>query len=843
MMVRAAKVVWLVALSAGVWARAEAATADIKAAERFKNEIRPILAAKCFACHGDGGDSGNVSFDLLESQGKLLGNIDVWNRALKNVRAGMMPPADADEKLTAAEKTTLEGFIKRDVFKLDDAQPDPGRVTLRRLNRFEYHNTVRDLLDVDFNVEDLFPTDDSGRGFDNIADVLTVSPMLLEKYISAAGQIVAKAVPASARTPAERWIAGGRFKDADGKSKDSDGRFALSYYSAGKGTYDVEFKQGGTYRLELTLAPTGRHSDGEAFDQNRAEAVFSMDGQEFFRREFGPRNGGGHEQEFTLNIGHWEPGNHTWTFEVNPAQLKGGAATKAATRAAEKATAQTAPPRIGENKLSLVSVRVVGPLEPGTWVPTKNHEKFFGKGEIPSDSAGRRALARKILTEFATRAFRRPVDSATVDRLVSLAESEYAQPETTFEAGVSQAMVAVLASPRFLFLSEQAVDSGDGGKYPQIDEYSLASRLSYFFWSSMPDPELIRLAAAGELRKNLAAQVKRLLGDGKASAFFTNFPGQWLQSRDVETVTLDKNEILGGRQAVKDRNLDDDNFGQVRSAMKQETERFFAYVVRENRSVLDFVDSDYTFLNQRLAEHYGVAGVTGKDVHRVELPADCFRGGVITMGTTLLVTSNPTRTSPVKRGLFLLDNILGTPTPPPPPNIPPLEASAHGGKGKTPTLRETLEMHRSKADCMSCHTRLDPPGLALESFDAVGLYRTLDHGEKIDSAGQLITGEKFKDVRELKKILVANHKDEIYRCLTEKLLTYALGRGMEYYDVGTIDQIVADLHRDEGKFGTLLNDVVNSAAFQRRREDGAGGGQPGAVSSLSEKVISEKVTP
>jgi hypothetical protein len=284
----------------------------------------------------------------------------------------------------------------------------------------------------------------------------------------------------------------------------------------------------------------------------------------------------------------------------------------------------------------------------------------------------------------------------------------------------------------------------------------------------------------------------------------------------------------------------DGEWGNIRSAMREETERYFAHVVREGRSVLELVDSNYTFLNDKLAEFYGVPGVTGGNFRKVELPAGSPRGGVLTMGTSLLVTSNPTRTSPVKRGLFVLENILGTPPPPPPPNIPSLEEAAKGTKGKALTLRETLELHRSQPDCMSCHTRLDPPGLALENFNAMGVWRDVektppqlrfrngaidesapkpppDPGLPIDSTGKLITGEAFKDIRELKKILVTNHKADIYHCLTEKLLTYALGRGVEYYDTETIDQIAAALDRDGGKFSTLLMGIIDSSAFQRRR--------------------------
>ena len=380
----------------------------------------------------------------------------------------------------------------------------PGRVTLRRLNRAEYHNTVRDLTGVDFNADAEFPPDDTGYGFDDIGDVLTVLPLLLEKYVDAASAIVDQAV----------------------------------------------------------LKATNR---------------------------------------------------------------------------------------------------------------SKMRERFFTRS-APDDAAGRRQYAREVLGNFAGRAFRRPVDGKTLDRLVALAGGVYNQPGKTFEAGVAQAMVAVLASPRFIFRSEQAATGSSKEPYPLVDEYSLASRLSYFLWSTLPDDELSGLAARGELRKNLAAQVKRMLADPRSEAMVNNFTGQWLQARDVEGIAINSEAVLardrakgkgGGNQTAIE--LD----GQLRHAMRRETEMVFSSVLHEDRSVLELIDSDYTFLNQKLAAAYGLTnlGVTGSEMRRVSLPPDCPRGGVLTEGTVLVVTSNPDRTSPVKRGLFILNNILGSPTPPPPPNI------------------------------------------------------------------------------------------------------------------------------------------------------------------------------
>ncbi len=486
----------------------------------------------------------------------------------------------------------------------------------------------------------------------------------------------------------------------------------------------------------------------------------------------------------------------------------------------------------------------------------KNYERFFTK-ETPTSASARRQYAREILEPFVQKAYRRPVDAKTVDRLVTLAESTYTQKGKEFEQGIGQAMVAVLASPRFLFREESA-EQGGGKVHPLVDEYALASRLSYFFWSSMPDDELLRLAAEKKLRTNLPEQTKRIMADRKSEAFVRNFVGQWLQTRDIETVQIDARQVLS-REAAADpdfekrrlrfrelRDKDEASLtpeekkemeemrasfgrrfgrggpraeltGDLRRAMRQETEKTFDYVIRENRSLLELLDSDYTFLNEKLARHYGLTNlnVTGDEMVLVKLPADSPRGGVITHGSVLAVTSNPTRTSPVKRGLFILDNILGTPPPPPPPDIPALEDFGRG-RGGEGTLRQTLEKHRADAKCASCHNRMDPLGLAFENFNAMGQWRDFERGQTVDAGGQLVSGEKFTGARELKQILVTQHRDAFHRCFVEKLLTYALGRGLDWRDESTMDLLLAKLTAHEGRLRDLLRSVVESDAFLRR---------------------------
>jgi hypothetical protein len=377
-----------------------------------------------------------------------------------------------------------------------------------------------------------------------------------------------------------------------------------------------------------------------------------------------------------------------------------------------------------------------------------------------------------------------------------------------------------------------------------VDEYSLASRLSYFLWSTMPDEELMGLAARGELRKNLKLQVKRMLADPRAQSLSQNFTGQWLQARDVAGIASNSREIQirdageeGALQALHeawrksdeptakrlaaqiDAIVDDKKEldGEMRTAMRRETELYFANIVSEDRPVTELIDSNYTFLNEKLARHYGVPDVVGAELRKVTLPAGSPRGGVLTQGTSLVVTSNPDRTSPVKRGLFVLANFLGTPPPPPPPNIPALEASDSNVAGHEPTLRESLQKHRENPSCASCHNRMDPIGLAFENFNALGIWRDTERKQPIVAPGKLITGESFDSVAELKKVLVSKHRLDFYRTLTDRLLIYATGRGTEYYDTETIDGIVQKLDANEGHFSVLLMGIIESAPFQKMR--------------------------
>lgn len=786
---------WLGSALAALWFAASLG-AKTDAQAEYEARIQPLLARYCFDCHGDGMDKGKVSLDTFASHDELLAADELWLRVLKNVRAGLMPP-EKKPQLSAEEMRTLETWIKRAAFGLDPADPDPGRVTVRRLNRIEYRNTIRDLTGVEFNTEEEFSPDDTGYGFDNIGDVLSISPLLLEKYLQAAEKIVAEAVPTVARVVREKTIPAREFS---GQEVNPD---RMSFYQPAKLESSFEVPTAGDYRVTLSFNVRGDFN----FDPGRANLIFKIDGEEVFRQEFGWDN-----KKFDFPVERsWATGRRSFAFELEPLS-----------KPEDKKTSVD---------LRLNSVKITGPLDPKHWAKTKNYDRFFHRDEPPSGPEERKIYAREILTRFGLRAFRRPVPEKQLERLAGIALEAGMAPGKTFEQGIALAMVAILASPRFLFRIEESEDPA--ARHAQIDEYALASRLSYFLWSTLPDEELFQLAGRGELRRNLDQQVRRMARDERARAFVNNFTGQWLQVRDVAGIALNERAIAfrdsaepkpppGERRRWRGKTIELD--GELRRSMQEETQEFFRHVMSEDRPVLEMVDSDYTFLNERLAKHYGIDGVEGRQIRKVQLPPDSPRGGLLTHGSILVVTSNPTRTSPVKRGLFLLDNILGTPAPPPPAAVPDLEEAEKEFKDREPTLREALELHRAQPLCSSCHNRMDPLGLALENFNALGMWREQERGQSISPAGKLITGETFANVRELRKVLAENRRLDFYRCLTEKMLTYALGRGVEYYDTEAVDRIVSRLEAEGGRFSSLLYGVIESAPFQKRRNVQAAGG-------------------
>jgi hypothetical protein len=838
-------------LCAAAFCCASRADPQESALNSFSRDIQPVLDEYCYDCHGDGSRKGGVQLDGFKSDAEIR-NHALWWRVMKNVRAGIMPPA-GEERVPDAEMKKLMSWIKIEAFSLDPEHPDPGRVTLRRLNRVEYRNTVRELTGVDYDTLKEFPADDTGQGFDNLGDVLTISPMLLERYLDSAQAIISQAVPSQPRVEAARVIHGREFKalgapDPAAPTNAVPGALAakfkrpapkaegaaldLSYYTPVQVAAGYHAEHGGKYQVSVSLTAVETYVDDQ-FDLNQCRVIFRVDGEKLIDQVF-VREGENKKFEFSFDRA-WQPGDHSLAFEIQPIS-----------------------PDRDQKRLLRVRVNDVtvrGPADERYWIQPATYTRFF-PGKTPWWPLSRRRYAGEILGGFASRAFRRPVDESTVERLVKMEETVASAPGGTFEGGVGQAMVAVLASPRFLFRQEDVEPMKAGQVYPFVDEYALASRLSYFFWSSMPDDELFRLAAKGELRAQLPAQVARMLADPKSAEFVSNFTGQWLEARDISSVQINPLAVYLREHPSKAADDAIDTFRRVsqiaeekrspqekeafanartaffalfrapkaqltdplREAMRQETEMDFAYVIKENRSLVELIECNYTFLNEDLAKHYGIPGVVGKQMRKVTLPPDSPRGGVLTQGTVLAVTSNPTRTSPVKRGVFVLDAILGTRPPPPPPNIPALEDAASPEKLRTMTLRENLALHATNKSCASCHSRMDPLGLALENFNAMGAWRDAEMNRPIEAGGKLITGESFKDIRELKHILATTHRRDFYYCITEKLMIYALGRTLDYYDVETVDQIVAQLEASGGRASVLLQGIVNSAAFQQRRQ-------------------------
>jgi hypothetical protein len=822
---------WLVLLSVTVTA-CPAVAAEPDGAAAYRKSVEPLLNQYCIGCHNGELKKGNIAFDRQDIT-QLVRDKDLWLKALKMLRSGMMPPQGRDRP-SAEEAARFEEWIKYQAFAIDPKNPDPGRVTLRRLNRTEYRNTIRELTGVDFNAALEFPADDTGHGFDNISDVLTISPLLLEKYVAAAKSIVAQAVPTQGWAPAEKRIPGQRFALANKLTgRPGDGPLALSYYKPATATYELKTEHAGRFQLVLDLTANENYVDGQ-FDYNKCRLVFRSGDKVLLEQEFSRQGGKAYRFEYQQD---WSAGPQRLELEVQPLTLK------------ER--------QIRSLSLRVNAVIVRGPMAREYWVRPPGYERFF-PGGVPEDPKKRHAYADKVLRAFVSRAYRRPADDDSVVRLVRLAEATSAKPGNTFEAGLAQAMLVVLASPRFLFREEESVPNSSD-RYPLLDEYALASRLSYFLWSSMPDEQLFRLAAQNKLRKNLAAEVARMLADKRSGEFVKNLTGQWLQARSIESANVnafavlskeepvdpvaqqrrarfrelsrkpletltgaEKKELAAARAsffAGRRRFRQFELTGELRRALRQETEMTFEYIVRNDRSLLELIESDYTFLNERLAKHYGIEGVTGEQMRRVSLPANSPRGGILTQGTVLVITSNPDRTSPVKRGLFILDNILGMPPPPPPPNVAPLEQAAAAVKGKPPTLRESLTLHRTEALCSSCHKRMDPLGLAFENFNALGRWREKELNQPIEAGGALLSGESFRNVRELKRVLATERRLDFYRCATEKVLIYALGRGLETYDMHTLDDIVGKLEAAKGRPSVLINGIIESSAFQRRRNN------------------------
>ncbi|HUY33387.1 MAG TPA: DUF1592 domain-containing protein [Pirellulales bacterium] len=755
-------------------------------ATQFNEQVKPFLAKFCINCHGGGQPKAELALDQYADFAAAANDRAVWDKVLENLRGETMPPADQPQP-AAAQRDAVIGWIEAQFPQLDCNGPkDPGRVTIRRLNRTEYDNTVRDLLGVDFHPAENFPADDVGYGFDHIGDVLSMPPILLEKYLAAAEQLAENAiyVDGPEKLPRQRFVA-----TAAGHSGGSHRGSYLGFSSTGEVFADVEFPSPGEYFLR------GRAFGDQAGDEP-AKMAFRLEGKQVYLADVTAVESAPAVYEKRLRVG---PGKKRFALAfVN-----------------DYYRPQEPDPKQRDRNLAIEYLEVQGPLGYKPPELPESHRRIIfcvpdeKKKAVEKKKAGVHDCAKKILKRFASHAFRRAAGAEEVERLARFVDQAVDDGET-FERGIQLAVEAVLVSPHFLFRVELDAEGGkadgsDAEGVHLINEFELATRLSYFLWSSMPDDDLFQHAFAGTLRQgdNLASEVRRMLKHPKSRALVDNFAMQWLQVRRLKLATPDTKRFP---------TFDDG----LRRAMLRETELCFAHIMNDDRSLLEFLDADYTFLNERLAKHYGIAGVTGDEFRRVPL-SDPDRGGVLTQASVLTVTSNPTRTSPVKRGKWILEQILGTPPPPPPPGAGELRDDEQ--VALTGSLRQRMEQHRANPSCAQCHARMDPLGFGLENFDAIGAWRDRDGSFFIDASGTLPDGSSFKRPSELKAILKAR-KREFATCFTEKMLTYALGRGLEYYDKCTTDEIAAALDHDGYKFWTLIQRIVASEPFQKRRRQG-----------------------
>ena len=832
-------------------------------AAEYQQNVLPVLSKSCMTCHNDRSKAGTLSLDPFKDPFTALAQPAVWQKMLEKVSAGAMPPPTAGS-LSQAERDAIVGFAKKvpGVVDASNVRPSAGRVTARRLNRVEYNNTIRDLLGVAARPADEFPVDDSGYGFDNNGDVLSVSPMLMEKYMQAAEKISRLAV--YGETVPDRpmrlvRLMNRRSQDAYDVVAEGNAGVYLPYSLRGAMYGNFTFPVDGEYEFRLRIA-NFRGDDGDLTDEERARRA------EERRKQFEARR---LEREKAAAAGTPVAGGRGGAprREPTPEELK----------AREEAARKAAPPRKliltvdGAEVISTVIegtgsfgysqgefterttvkagerfirasypelanldsplqninpdmrrglfvdyLDIVGPFNPST-APPESYKKIFICGQKTAQ------CAQTILSSLMERAYRRPVtqeEIASKLELVRLAQRE----GDSFEEGIRLALQAILASPNFLFRVEAnpapraelqrppnvvARMQAPRAAAPQIDEYpvsdiELASRLSYFLWASMPDAELMRVAKAGTLRQPavLEAQVRRMMADPKGFNLVENWAAQWLQLRNLGRTKPDPKRF----PTVDDELLD---------AMRKETLMFVETIIKEDRSLLDFIDAPFTWVNGPLARHYGIKGVDGEEFQRVTLDGE-QRSGVLTQGAILTVSSYPTRTSIPVRGKWVMENLLGTPPPPPPDDVPSLNES---NIGTEISLRERLEQHRRDPNCSPCHMLMDPLGFGLENYDAVGAWRTMDGKFPIEPSGTLPGGQSFDGSKGLKEVLKTK-SDAFVNNVTEKLLTYSLGRGLERYDRPTVEAITGKVKASDYRFSALVMEVVKSKPFQMQSVEG-----------------------
>jgi hypothetical protein len=723
--------------------------------DAFEKDVAPLLKRWCFECHAGAKTENGLDLAKLAAAPKHGDASDAWRDVRRMLRRREMPPKKAPQP-PEADVAKILGWIDGVACAPAAGDVDPGRVTLRRLSRGEYRRTVFDLLGVDFDSETKLPADDVTLGFDNVGDAMSLPPALLEKYLAAAEEIAPKAVvdPAAETKLAQRMA--------------PEKEPWLKFYADGSAGMPMEFPRDGEYVI-------------------RTRAFGEQSGPDPVRMAF--RVFGAVQKIVDVKAVRDAP-------QVYEARLFVPAGKRRASVAFVNEYSHVGNPDVKDLKprfLYVEWIEVEGPVDP-TPLPQAQRRAFGDDAKRPRD----RAFAKEVVRRLADRAFRRPATDEEVERLADVVELA-TKRGASFERGVQLALTAVLVSPHFLFRVE--TDPTPDAAAHDLTDWELATRLSYFVWSSMPDDRLFAAAAKGELRdaEKLAGEAKRLLRDPRASALTTNFAAQWLELRRLDSVAPDPDRFPLFDEAL-------------RTAMRRETELFVDALVREGRPLREFLDADFTFADERLARHYGLAGVKGDAFQRVKLPPG-GRGGLLSHASILTLTSNPTRTSPVKRGKFILSEILGEPPAPPPPGVGTFDESE--AAGRTATLRQRLERHRTDPQCAVCHVKMDALGFALENFDAVGAWREKDGPLPVDAVGTLPDGRTIDGPKELRASLVAD--DAFVRCLAEKLLVYALGRAPTPEDGRALDRLVGCSAGLDATFADLVVGIVRTDGFRRRR--------------------------
>lgn len=761
------------------------------AQEPFSKSGVAFLEKHCTSCHGKDKQKADLSLHQFRDDASLLKSRKKWKQILETVERGEMPPDDEPQPADAERRAFLASA--RAVFANYDrnAKPDPGRVTLRRLNRSEYNNTVRDLIGIDLQPANDFPSDDVGHGFDNIGDVLSLSPVLMERYFDAAQAIAEQAVPLTSGKPNVRTMAA-RYCEPGAPSTPMRGNWRM--FTPGK-----THVESGPINTPFKLEPSGEHR---------------------FRARVFAESPSGRPVKVALlvagpGIENPEPDARLAELEAEKVvQVKRSRIVQVAdVTGRDEKHAQiieaTVPQMSGVERVAVALVRDPAANPPPVLFveylqvegPLDTRSAFLRRWEPPAAGKTPQQRTRDLVAAFLPRAWRRPVTAEEAERVAGVADAAMQRGES-WEGAIRQVIVSVLSSPKFIFRMEPDAQPENPDAHP-ITEHQLASRLSYFLWSTCPDDELLALADRGQLTASLDAQVRRMLRDPRAETLTENFAMQWLQLRRLSSHQADDGVFKRWRSSLK-------------KSMLTETRLFFAEIVREDRSILDLLDSDFTYIDRRLAEIYNIpvpGGGKGDEFKRVSL-AGTQRGGLLTQASILTVTSNPTRTSPVKRGKWILEQLLGDPPPPPPPNVPSIDDENR--KELSGSFRQRLEQHRADPKCANCHAKMDLMGFALENFNGIGQWRDKnEEGQPVEVGGKA-AGIEVTSLADLKRQL-REHKDQFARCLTEKMLIYALGRGLEFYDERAVERIQGELAKGGYQFSALVTAIVKSEPFQLRR--------------------------